>query len=111
MLLKLKPKWSKMIKDLDLKDLANAERLRRVLEHVKKGDDHYILKDNDEPQAALLSLDDLEFLKEAKNSRERAWENLFANLKAVHEKNKEFSAEETENDIDEAIKAVRQGQK
>ena len=107
---KLKLRWSKMVKDVDLKDLTDAHHFRQVLEQIKKGKDQFILKDNGQPQAALLSLDDLELLKKMKANKKKAWKDLFENLKKVHALNSEFSAEEVDADVDEAIKAIRRGQ-
>ncbi len=98
-----------MVRDIDLKDLTNTKNLRQVLDRIKKGEDLYILKDNDQPQAALLSLEDLELLKKAKVLKERTWDDLFKNLERVHAKNRQFSAEEVQDDVAEAIKEVRRG--
>ena len=98
-----------MVKNIELKDLVDANRFRQVLEEIKKSDDQYILKDNGHPQAALLSLDDLELLKKAKLLKERTWDDLFKNVGQVHARNKQFSAEEVQADVAEAIKEVRRG--
>ena len=106
MLIRLKPRRSKMVKDVDLKDLTNT-KLRNLLKSIKS-DDQYILKENGKPRAVLLSLDDLEVLKRAKANKEKAWENLFANLKQVHALNPNVSEEQVHKDVAEAIRAVRQ---
>lgn len=46
-----------MIQELDIKDLVDTAALRNVLLHLKKGRVRYVLKENDEPLAMLLSLD------------------------------------------------------
>ncbi len=99
-----------MIKNIDLKDLADAESLRQVLARIKKGEDQYILKDNDQPQAALLSLEDLELLKQAKENKQKAWDRLFENLEKVHARNPDVSEEQVHSDVEEAIRAIRQQQ-
>ena len=104
---KLKSKWSQMEKEIDLKDLTNADSIRQLIVQLKNGKDQYILKDNGQPQAALLSLDDLELLKQAKVLKDRTWNDLFENLERVHTRNRDFSAEEVDADVDEAIKEVR----
>ena len=96
-----------MEKDIDLKDLTNADSIRLLIAQLKNGKDQYILKDNGQPQAALLSLDDLELLKQAKVLKDRTWNDLFENLDRVHMRNRDFSAEEVDADVDEAIKEVR----
>ena len=104
---KLKSKWSEMVKQINLTDLANPDYVRQLFAQLKNSEDQYIVKDNGQPQAALLSLDDLELLKKAKILKERTWDGLFKNLEQVHAKNMQFSAEEVDADVDEAIKEVR----
>ena len=96
-----------MEKEIDLKDLTNTDSIRQLIAQLKNGKDQYILRDNGQPQAALLSLDDLELLKQAKVLKGRTWNDLFENLEPVHTKNRDFSAEEVDADVDEAIKEVR----
>jgi PHD/YefM family antitoxin component YafN of YafNO toxin-antitoxin module len=100
-----------MVKAVDLKDLTDASRFRRLLEDIKKGEDQYILKDNGQPQAALLSLDDLELLEKAKADKEHAWQDLLENLKEVQALNPDVSEQQVHVDVDDAIRAVRQGHK
>ena len=99
-----------MEKDIDLKDLTNVDSIRQLIAQLKNGKDQYILKDNGQPQAALLSLADFELLKQAQQNKQKAWDRLFKNLKKVHAKNRQFTPEEVDADVDEAIKAIRQQQ-
>lgn len=98
-----------MVKEVDLKDLADIDHIRHILDMIKKGEDEYILKDNGQPQAALLSLEDLEVLKRAKADKENAWQDLFATLERVHALNPQVSPEEVDADVDDAIREIRQG--
>jgi PHD/YefM family antitoxin component YafN of YafNO toxin-antitoxin module len=102
-----KDKVVHMVRNIEVKDLINADSLRQLLQDMKESEDQYILKDKGQPQAALLSLDDLELLQKARLLKERTWENLFENLERVHARNMNFSAEEVEADVDAAIKEVR----
>ena len=108
MLTRLKAWRSKMVRDVDLKDLTNT-KLRKLLDNIKESDDQFILKDNGQPIAAILSIDDLELLKKAKTDKEKAWQNIFKTIKEVHDLNPNVSAEEVDADVDQAIKEVRQG--
>jgi len=74
---KLKSQWSQMEKDIDLKDLTNADSIRQLI---------------------------------AQQNKQKAWDRLFKNLKKVHAKNRQFTPEEVDADVDEAIKAIRQQQ-
>ena len=89
-----------MVKDINLADLANLDYVRQLFVELKNSQDQYIVKDNGQPQAALLSLEDLEILENAKQDKDKAWEKLFADLKSVHERNKHFSPEEVDADVD-----------
>ncbi|MCI0442327.1 type II toxin-antitoxin system Phd/YefM family antitoxin [bacterium] len=100
-----------MVKELEVKELNDADYLRRVLNRIKSDGDQFILKENGQPEAALLSVDDWELLKKVKADKEKSWEELFENIKEVHALNAGFSAEEVEADVDEAIQELRRGQK
>ena len=97
-----------MEKDIDLKDLTNSERIRQVLEDIKNGADRYIVKDDGQPQAVLLSLDDLALLKEAKANKKKAWDRLFKHLEQLYARNPGVSEEQVHADVEDAIRAVRQ---
>lgn len=97
-----------MVKDIDVKALADTRRLRQLLERIKRRGDRYILKEDGQPKAALLSLEDLEFLEKAKADEEKRWDALFKGLRKVHSQNVHVSAEEVDADVDEVIQAVRQ---
>lgn len=97
-----------MEKDVDLKDLCNADRIRQLLEEIKNGTDHYVLKDNGQPVGALTSLSDIELLKSTKANREKVWDSLFAHLDERHARNPDISEEQVHADVEEAIRAVRQ---
>jgi PHD/YefM family antitoxin component YafN of YafNO toxin-antitoxin module len=96
-----------MVKIIDIGDLTDVKYLRQVLDDIRKNEYQYIIEKNGQPQAALLSLDDLELLRKARFLKERTWDNLFENLRRVHARNLTFSAEEVETDVDEAIKELR----
>jgi len=98
-----------MVQEVEVKALSDVGSLRQVLQRVKQHGDQYILKENGEPEAVLLSMDDLELLKRAKADKQKAWDSLFATLRSVHARNAHFSAEEVEADVDAAIKEIRQG--
>lgn len=97
-----------MTQELDIKDLADAAALRNVLLHLKKGRVQYVLKENDEPLAMLLSLDEVE---QRKKDKDKAWRDLFHVMDKVHAANDQFSAEEVEADVDAAIQEARQARK
>ncbi len=99
-----------MEKDIDLKDLTNADSIRLLIAQLKNGKDQYIVKDNGQPQAALLSLDDLELLKQAQQNKQKAWDRLFQNLEKVHARNPDVSEEQVHADVEAAIRAIRQPQ-
>jgi len=98
-----------MEKDVDLKELADVDHFRQILDAITRGDDQYIVNDNGQPKAALLPLDALDALKRAKANKETAWQSLFATLDRVHAMNPNVSPEEVDADVDEAIRAIRQG--
>jgi hypothetical protein len=97
-----------MIQELDIATLGDVAALRNLLHRIKQNGEQYILKENGNAEAVLLPIDDLEFLKRAKATKEQAWDDLFANLAEVHALNRGFSPEEVDADVDAAIRAVRQ---
>jgi hypothetical protein len=97
-----------MIQELDVKDIADAAALRKVLLQLRKGRTRYLLKENGEPVAMLLSLDEVELRKK---DNEKARRDLFQVMDKVQAANAQFSAEEVEADIDAAIQEVRQARK
>jgi len=99
-----------MVKELDVNVLTDADFGRQLLRRVRENGDQYILKENDQAEAALLSIDDLELLKRVKVDKEKARNALFKVMDAIHERNAQFSAEEVEADVDAAIREIRQGQ-
>jgi hypothetical protein len=99
-----------MEKDIKLKELTDAARLRQILDDITVGDDQYILNDNGEPRAAILSLDHLDLLKRAQANKEKSWANLFATLARVHAMNPNASPQEIDADVDEAIHEIRRGE-
>jgi hypothetical protein len=94
-----------MIQELDVKDLADVAALRDVLLQLRKGQARYLLKENGEPVAMLLSLDEVELRN---MDKEKALRDLFQVMDKVQAANAQFSAEEVEADIDAAIQEVRQ---
>ena len=107
---KLKSKWSQMEKEIDLKDLTNADSIRQLIAQLKNGKDQYILRDNGQRQAALLSLDDLELLKQAQQNKQKAWVRLFQNMEKVRARNPDVSEQQVHADVKAAIQAIRQQQ-
>lgn len=103
-----KSRWSSMVKNVELQDISDADRFRQLLNDISKSEDQYILKDNGQPLAALLSLSDLEVLKQAKQNKQKAWDLLFENLEKIHARNPDVSEEQVHADVEEAIRAVRQ---
>ena len=97
-----------MEKEIDLKDLTNADSIRQLIAQLKNGKDQYILRDNGQPQAALLSLDDLELLKLAQQNKQKAWDRLFQNLEKVRARNPDVSEQQVHADVEAAIQAIRQ---
>jgi len=97
-----------MVKDLDIKELMNASRVRQLIGRVKKGRAQYLLKDNGEPFAMLLSLDEVEHQKKDK---EKAWRDLFKVMDKVHAANSQFSAQEVEADVDASIHELRRARR
>lgn len=97
-----------MIQELDVKDLTDVAALRNVLLRLRKGRAQYVLKENNEPLAMLLSLDEVE---QRKKDKEKAWRDLFAVMDKVHAANAQFSAEEVEADVDAAIQELRQARR
>lgn len=96
-----------MIQELDIAAIGDVAALRNVLLRVKQNGEQYILKEHGQAEAGLISLDDLAVLKRAKDSKEKAWRDFFANLADVHARNPHFSAEEVEADVDAAIQEIR----
>lgn len=97
-----------MVKDFDINDLMDASRVRQLINHVKKGKAQYVLKENGEPLAMLLSLDEVE---QRNKDKEKAWRDLFQVMDKVHAANAQFSAAEVEADVDAAIQETRQARK
>lgn len=100
-----------MIQELDVKNLADIAALRNVLRRVKQNGEQYILREDEQAEAVLVPLRDLEDLKRREEIKQRAWDDLFANMREVHALNAEFSAEEVEADVDAAIQELRQARK
>lgn len=100
-----------MIQELDVKNLADIAALRNVLRRVKQNGEQYILREDEQTEAVLVPLRDLEDLKRRDEIKQRAWDDLFANMREVHALNAEFSAEEVEADVDAAIQELRQARK
>lgn len=100
-----------MIQELDVKNLADIAALRNVLRRVKQNGEQYILREDDRTEAVLVPLRDLEDLKRREEIKQRAWDDLFANMREVHALNAEFSAEEVEADVDAAIQELRLARK
>ena len=97
-----------MVKELEVKTLSDINEMRAVLASVRMAGAQYILKDNGEPEAALLSIADLALLQRMQSVKERAWEDFFENLHAVHVQNAGFSAAEVEAEVDAVIRDLRQ---
>jgi len=97
-----------MMQELDVKTLVDVAALRDVLRRVKQNGEQYILKKNGQAEAVLVPIRDLEDLKRRQELRQRAWNDLFANMREVHALNPGFSAEEVEADVDAAIQELRQ---
>lgn len=100
-----------MIQELDVKNLADIAELRNVLRRVKQNGEQYILREDEQAEAVLVPLRDLEDLKRREEIKQRAWDDLLANMREVHALNAEFSAEEVEADVDAAIQELRQARK
>lgn len=94
--------------NLDIKDLTNAGRVRRVLSRVKKNGNRYIFTENGEPFAMLLPLAGG---KSRKPNREKAWQELFKLMDSVHARNAHVPVAEVEADVDAAIREVRRTRK
>ena len=101
------PIVSGMIKDLTVNDVADVDRFRKILASINNSGDQFIVKEQGKPQAAILPLADLRLLQEVKINKEKAWKELFGNMHDVHALNVNFSAEEVDRDVDEAISAIR----
>ncbi len=97
-----------MMQELDVKTLVDVAALRDVLRRVKQNGEQYILKENGQAEAVLVPVRELEDLKRRQELRQRAWDDLFANIREVHAQNPGFSAAEVEADVDAAIQEVRQ---
>ena len=97
-----------MEKDVDVNDLQDAKRFSEVLENIDNGTDHYIIKDNGQAKAALLSLADLILLKHTKAAKQKAWDRLFKILDRNHARNPDVSENEVHALVAEAIQATRQ---
>ncbi len=99
-----------MVQELDVNELADANQLREILARVHNAGDQYILKENGQRRAALLSVEDLELFKRMQAARERAWDDFFENLDEIHALSPRFPVEEVEADVDAAIQEVRRAQ-
>lgn len=97
-----------MVQELEVKTLSDINEMRAVLASVRIAGAQYILKDNGEPEAALLSIADLALLQRVQSVKARAWDDFFENLHAVHTQNSGFSAAEVEADVDAVIRDLRQ---
>ncbi|NUM76534.1 hypothetical protein HUU40_19395 [candidate division KSB1 bacterium] len=97
-----------MIQELDVKDLADIAALRDVLSRIRKGRAQYVLKEDNEPLAMLLSLDEVE---QRKKDKEKAWQDLFRVMDKVHAANAQFPSEEVEADVDATIQELRRARK
>jgi len=97
-----------MVENIDLKDLRSIDDILQLIERLKQGQDQFILNAGGQPKAALLSIEDLELLKSAKQNKQAALQKLFATMDAVHDRNKHIPEEQVYNDVAEAISAVRQ---
>ena len=94
--------------NLDVKDLANASRVRQVISRVKKNGNRYIVTENGEPFALLLPLAGG---KPRKPDKEKAWQELFKLMDFVHARNAHVPVAEVEADVDAALREVRRARK
>ena len=98
----------KMVRNIELKDLSSLDDVFQLIKNLKPGEDQFVLNEDGEPKAALLSVQDLELLQNAKQNKKEALKELFSTLDAVHERNAHIPEEEVHADVAEAIAAVRQ---
>lgn len=98
-----------MVKTVSLEVAQKA--LRRLLEEVKSDKDQYVIQENDRPVAVLVSLMEYQAFLQMRShpsKKEIAYQDLIALLEEVHARNAQFTEEEVERDVWEAIQAVRQ---
>jgi len=100
-------KYPAAIKNVMLKDIMNSVRFRQILDDIKISGDQYLVKENNEALAVLLPMGDWELLKQARDRKDEAWEDLLQNLEEVHAMNQNASAQEIDADVDQAIQAIR----
>ena len=94
-----------MLKIIDFKDAAN--NLENLLKDVKQGTNQYIVKDNEDEMAVLLSYHDFQQLSE---SKELASQRFFKMIERLYQRTKDFSFEEIEGAINEALKVARKNE-
>jgi PHD/YefM family antitoxin component YafN of YafNO toxin-antitoxin module len=95
-----------MVKTIDLKRTKEVELIGLVRALQGQDNDHYVIQENGEPLAVLISQAEYERYRE--QDRLKAVEKLQKFLDDVHSKiNHNFSEEEIERDVNEAIHEMR----
>ena len=98
-----------MVRNIELKDLNSIDDVFRLIESLKPGEDQFVLNEDGQPKAALLSVQDLELLQSAKQNKKEALAGLFSTMDAVHARNADIPEEQVHADVAEAITAARPG--
>lgn len=96
-----------MVRNIELKDLSSLDDVLQLIKSLKPGEDQFLLNEDGQPKAALLSVQDLELLKSAKQNKKEALKELFSTMDAVHAHNAHIPEVEVQADVAEAIAAVR----
>jgi prevent-host-death family protein len=98
-------RWFKMLKTIDFKDAAT--NLENLLKEVKQGTNQYIVKDNGNEMAVLLSYNDFQNLTE---SKELTRKRFFEMIERLYQRTKDVPLEKIEDAINEAVKVARKNE-
>jgi len=94
-----------MVKTIDFRKATKD--FEKLLEDVKSGTNQYVVKDNGQELAVLLSFNDFNnFQRLAKNKTE-AKERFFKIVDKIQKSNKDVPCEQIETDVAQAVGEVR----
>jgi len=92
-----------MVKTIDFE--YAAKNLKKLLIEVRSGVNQYILKDNGQEMAVLLSFNDFQRFSE---SKEQAKKRFFEMVDKIHQRTKDVPLKEIEDAVNEAVAAAKQ---
>jgi len=94
-----------MVKTIDFRKATKD--FKRLLEDVKSGTIQYIVKDNGQELAVLLSFNDFNNFQRIAKDKAEAKERFFKIVDKIRDSNKDVSYDQIESDVAQAVVEVR----